>query len=808
MKRIISVCLVLIMGMGLIGFIQIKSTTSNSKPGFIIISTVEDEALTDFVKFKENMYRVKVIQIDEIKDISKGVDLPEQIRNWLKNNVTEQDRYLLLIGEPSGDNYTWNSTGGKLPMRIAYPSGREWDWRLPTDFYYADLDGDWDKDNDLIYGEVEDDEINWRQELIVGRIPTSNSSLVKIILENIIEFETEEKFRESIKRKKACIAMTMRLWEGLKPPTGDLSILGEQLRNLLEANIEVITLYEKEGDYISSFNCTFPLNKENFENSIKNTDITIVSFRTRNIWKDENSNKNIEQKEIKDIEYFDRSLNIETPISLFWLGGAYGADPLWRDSPMNNFLVSGKIITGVGATSLIVIDENWKSLVSGRYAQSFTYLFTSNLVAKGQIVIGEAMFKTFEQYYNLYSPLDEYDYMLLGFEFLGDPTLELRIDTTPPEIKIMPLEDFTNKKKILVKGEVQDSSGIALLSINDELVEIQNNSFEKEITLEEGENEILIIAIDKVGNKAEMKILIVCDTLPPQVKVASLPSLTNQKEILLKGEVTDSSGIASLTINNEMVKIQNGSFEKEITLEEGENEILIIAIDKASNKKEMKIQVVCDTIPPEIVCFIPGKVYSEYLSIEGVIRDENTVKNFTINKKEIVLRENTFQYTLPLLEGNNVIVIEAEDNAGNKTTKSFNIEYIKRTIIRLQIGNKLMYVNDNPQEIDVVPQIVEGRTLLPIRWIAEPLGAEVGWDGNERKVTVTLKDTKIELWIGKNIAKVNGINTPIDPNNPKVVPMIINGRTMLPVRFIAENLGCKVDWDPNTKTVTITYPRD
>ena len=701
------------------------STNSNSKPGFIIISTVEDEALTDFVKFKENMYRVKVIQIDEIKDISKGVDLPEQIRNWLKNNVTEQDRYLLLIGEPSGDNYTWNSTGGKLPMRIAYPSGREWDWRLPTDFYYADLDGDWDKDNDLIYGEVEDDEINWRQELIVGRIPTSNSSLVKIILENIIEFETEEKFRESIKRKKACIAMTMRLWEGLKPPTGDLSILGEQLRNLLEANIEVITLYEKEGDYISSFNCTFPLNKENFENSIKNTDITIVSFRTRNIWKDENSNKNIEQKEIKDIEYFDRSLNIETPISLFWLGGAYGADPLWRDSPMNNFLVSGKIITGVGATSLIVIDENWKSLVSGRYAQSFTYLFTSNLVAKGQIVIGEAMFKTFEQYYNLYSPLDEYDYMLLGFEFLGDPTLELRIDTTPPEIKIMPIEDFTNQKKILVKGEVLDSSGIALLSINDEIVEVKNISFEKEITLEEGENKIEIIALDKAGNKAEMKILIVCDTLPP-----------------------------------------------------------------------------------EIVCSIPEKVYTDLLSVKGSVTDKNAIKNFTINKENVSLKENTFQYSLQLSEGNNTIVIEAEDIAGNRTTKTFNVKYIKRSILKLQIGSKTMYVNDSPFEIDVPPIILEGRTLLPIRWVAEPLGAEVGWDGVEKKVTVTLKDTKIELWIGKSIARVNGVDTPIDPDNPKVVPIIKDGRTMLPVRFVVENLGCKVDWDQDTKTVTITYPKD
>ncbi|MGC8942564.1 MAG: stalk domain-containing protein [Caldisericia bacterium] len=129
----------------------------------------------------------------------------------------------------------------------------------------------------------------------------------------------------------------------------------------------------------------------------------------------------------------------------------------------------------------------------------------------------------------------------------------------------------------------------------------------------------------------------------------------------------------------------------------------------------------------------------------------------------------------------------------------------EKIILKLQIGNLIMLVNGIEKEIDVPPQIVEGRTLLPIRWVAETLGANVGWDGVEKKVTVSLKENLIELWIGKNIARVNGIDTPIDPNNPKVVPMIISGRTMLPVRFVAENLGCKVLWDGITKTVIITY---
>ncbi|MBC7194703.1 MAG: hypothetical protein H5U37_03515 [Caldisericia bacterium] len=130
-----------------------------------------------------------------------------------------------------------------------------------------------------------------------------------------------------------------------------------------------------------------------------------------------------------------------------------------------------------------------------------------------------------------------------------------------------------------------------------------------------------------------------------------------------------------------------------------------------------------------------------------------------------------------------------------------------KTVLKLKIGDTKMYINDSPKIIDVPPIIIENRTLLPIRWIAEPLGAEVLWDGNEKKVTITLGQTKIELWIGNYMAKVNGKDTQIDPNNPKVVPIILNGRTMLPVRFVAENLGCLVEWDSKTQTVTITYPK-
>jgi hypothetical protein len=129
------------------------------------------------------------------------------------------------------------------------------------------------------------------------------------------------------------------------------------------------------------------------------------------------------------------------------------------------------------------------------------------------------------------------------------------------------------------------------------------------------------------------------------------------------------------------------------------------------------------------------------------------------------------------------------------------------TVIQLYIDSVEYYVNGQLQTMDTPPVIHEGRTLLPIRYVAEPLGAAVGWEAGQRKATVTLGQQTVELWIGQNQARVNGTNQAIDDMNTGVVPLIMPpGRTMLPLRFIAETLGCQVEWDAATRRVTITYP--
>lgn len=101
--------------------------------------------------------------------------------------------------------------------------------------------------------------------------------------------------------------------------------------------------------------------------------------------------------------------------------------------------------------------------------------------------------------------------------------------------------------------------------------------------------------------------------------------------------------------------------------------------------------------------------------------------------------------------------------------------------------------------VDQKPVIVGDRTLVPLRAIFETLGADVGWDDLTKTVTANRDDLTVSLAIGSDKLYVNGAEKIID-----VPAQIINSRTMVPIRAIAESFGCKVDWNDKNKSVIIT----
>lgn len=125
--------------------------------------------------------------------------------------------------------------------------------------------------------------------------------------------------------------------------------------------------------------------------------------------------------------------------------------------------------------------------------------------------------------------------------------------------------------------------------------------------------------------------------------------------------------------------------------------------------------------------------------------------------------------------------------------------------IVIQINNPIMTANGTYHNIDslgTTPVIVNERAVLPIRAIVETMGGTVGWNNDTRTVSLKYKNTNMEMTIDSTTMKVNGKDVQMD-----VAPMIINERTMLPIRYITENLGGKVEWFDTIQAVAITYER-
>ncbi|HZG56739.1 copper amine oxidase N-terminal domain-containing protein [Paenibacillus sp.] len=109
------------------------------------------------------------------------------------------------------------------------------------------------------------------------------------------------------------------------------------------------------------------------------------------------------------------------------------------------------------------------------------------------------------------------------------------------------------------------------------------------------------------------------------------------------------------------------------------------------------------------------------------------------------------------------------------------------------------FVNGKQPEFDVKPFTKNGRTLVPFRAISAALQAEVSFDDATRTVTVVRGDVTVKLTLGSDTAYVNGVAVKLD-----VAAESVNGRTVIPLRFLSEAFGATVDFDAETQSVIIT----
>lgn len=136
--------------------------------------------------------------------------------------------------------------------------------------------------------------------------------------------------------------------------------------------------------------------------------------------------------------------------------------------------------------------------------------------------------------------------------------------------------------------------------------------------------------------------------------------------------------------------------------------------------------------------------------------------------------------------------IDNDKTTDNNQAKDDNSAAEKSKVIKPQIGSRIVNVDNEAVIYDTAPVIRNDRTLVPIRIVTETLGGKVDWNGVTKEVTLHIDGKEIKMTVGKTLEKYG------------VAPVIIDGRTFVPVRFVADELGATVAWDNATKTVTIT----
>lgn len=171
----------------------------------------------------------------------------------------------------------------------------------------------------------------------------------------------------------------------------------------------------------------------------------------------------------------------------------------------------------------------------------------------------------------------------------------------------------------------------------------------------------------------------------------------------------------------------------------------------------------------------------------GYQLDKVTVKDKD-NSNVKLTKVNDDEYTFTMPKGK----VSVDATFVQKDAADDNSAAEKSKVIKLQIGSRIVNVDNEAVIYDTAPVIRNDRTQVPIRIVTETLGGKVDWNGVTKEVTLHIDGKEIKMTVGKTLEKYG------------VAPVIIDGRTFVPVRFVADELGATVAWDDATKTVTIT----
>lgn len=199
----------------------------------------------------------------------------------------------------------------------------------------------------------------------------------------------------------------------------------------------------------------------------------------------------------------------------------------------------------------------------------------------------------------------------------------------------------------------------------------------------------------------------------------------------------------------------------------------------------------------------------------GILKEkmtkEQAAAKYDLSKMKVSINENEFLKTsdeyLAVSGGKayfgGELLFENISDIKSQMASNAKVSTNTKTTVVLHLNDPTMSVTNGSETklvtLEAAPVAPHGTTLVPVRAVTEAFGSKVDWLGETKEVVITKGNTTIKLKIGSKTAYVNG----------QAVQMLeeaqtINSKTVIPLRFVSENMGYKVEWDGNTKKITIT----
>jgi hypothetical protein len=259
----------------------------------------------------------------------------------------------------------------------------------------------------------------------------------------------------------------------------------------------------------------------------------------------------------------------------------------------------------------------------------------------------------------------------------AETSVEVTLDSTAPALTIDAPADgsATNQPNIDVNGTIDDPA--ATLTLNDAPVAHADGVWSVPgFVLQEGENVLLAVAVDALGNRAEVSVTVTFDPNAPDLAISNEDGVVQRDGAVVVTGTAAGNGVTVTVAGQPAPLDADGAFEVALQLEEGEHEIVIEATSAGGSVTRAVLHVTIDATAPELAITSPApgaQLIQRSIEVTGTLNEAGTVR---IGAGEAVLAA-AGAWTIAevaLVEGDNIIQVTATDRAGNETQAQVAVE--------------------------------------------------------------------------------------------------------------------------------------